>query len=59
MEKLWDLAQSPVWQDVQVQVCLQATWMYLREEGWGTAFNENCLVLCTAEQNNLMSIKFN
>jgi hypothetical protein len=58
MDELWDLAQSPAWQDVQAQV-LQTTWMYLREEGWGTAFNENCIVLCTAEQNNLTSIKSN
>jgi hypothetical protein len=37
MDELWDLAQSPAWQDAQAQV-LQTTWKYLREEGWGTAF---------------------
>jgi hypothetical protein len=37
MDELWDLAQWPAWQDAQAQV-LQTTWMYLREEGWGTAF---------------------
>jgi hypothetical protein len=37
MDELWDLAQSPAWQDAQAQV-LQMTWTYLREEGWGMAF---------------------
>jgi hypothetical protein len=37
LEAFWDLAESPAWQDAQLQT-LQTTQRYLRDKGWGKEF---------------------
>jgi hypothetical protein len=38
LESLWDLAESPAWQDAQVQT-LQVVKQYVRDQGWGQVYS--------------------